>query len=207
MGPSEWLGVTIDPTNVHVLFLQQELFFESCRWAQLAEKKPMGLAQRCLSNFGAEMTTSEPEWTGFFKQVCAPILEAFFGLFVQRLGPRATALEKLALQLSEPQRDVKLYMRRPCTGWAPVSSATTQAPSSSHTPCAAPLRGSPGPAIGQMFWPSLHSSASCVSAAPRSANKPCNALLRSWSGSSSSAWAPLLRKFRVENPRYDAVAA
>ena len=55
------------------------------------------------------------------KEVCIPILEAFLSLFVQHLGPRATAMEELALQLSEPQRAVlldleelgKLYARKP----------------------------------------------------------------------------------------------
>ena len=48
---AEPCGVTLDPTNFHILFLQQELYFETW-WAQLAARKPMGLAQRCLFCFG-----------------------------------------------------------------------------------------------------------------------------------------------------------
>ena len=110
---AEPAGVTVDPTNVHVLFLQQELYFESW-WALLADKKPMGLAQRCLFNFGVEMTTSQPKWTGFFKEVSLPLLEDYFAVFVQRLGPQLSAKRKeILLDVEELG---KLYARKPSVG-------------------------------------------------------------------------------------------
>ena len=43
----------VDPTNVHVLLLQQEVMFANW-WAQMIPKKPVGLAQRFLFAFGGD---------------------------------------------------------------------------------------------------------------------------------------------------------
>lgn len=44
----------IDPTNIHILFLIQNLFFQTW-FAQIAEKHPVGIPQRCLFSFGGKV--------------------------------------------------------------------------------------------------------------------------------------------------------
>ena len=46
-------GLHMDPTNVHVLFLQQDDIFTTW-WARLAVNKRVGLPQRCLFSFGGD---------------------------------------------------------------------------------------------------------------------------------------------------------
>ena len=43
----------LDPTNVHILLIQQEVIFANW-WAQMTPKKPVGLAQRFLFAFGGD---------------------------------------------------------------------------------------------------------------------------------------------------------
>ena len=43
----------VDPTNVHVPLLQQEVIFANW-WAQIVPKKPVGLAQRFLFALGGD---------------------------------------------------------------------------------------------------------------------------------------------------------
>ena len=94
----------LKPTNVHVLWLMQELYFAKY-WAQLAVNKPIGLVQRFLFSFSAKLMQKNVQWNGFFEKVVGPIVADLFRLVLKTFGPKAPgALD--CLQLSSSQTKV-----------------------------------------------------------------------------------------------------
>ena len=79
----EPVGMTMKDTNVHVLFLQQELFSLTCN-------KPLGLVQRFLFSFGARLNLGKQAWNRLLDAVTIPIIENLFASLVRRYGPHTT---------------------------------------------------------------------------------------------------------------------
>ena len=101
----EPMGMTLKETNVHVTFLQQELFFTNW-WALLAANKPTGLVQRFLFSFGARLNMGKQAWNGFLRDVTQPLLENFFAAVVRRFGPHMTTLLQPVFSTTAEQRAV-----------------------------------------------------------------------------------------------------
>ena len=101
----EPMGMTLKETNVHVTFLQQELFFTNW-WALLAANKPTGLVQRFLFSFGARLNMGKQSWNGFLRDVTQPLLENFFAAVVRRFGPHMTTLTQPVFCTTAEQRAV-----------------------------------------------------------------------------------------------------
>jgi len=109
----------MDPTNVHIMLLQQELFFQ-VYWAQIARKHPVGLPQRCLFAFGGDMDPAPKKWNDFFERVTRPIIRDLFRQIVRRIGPKITGVEVPVFETTDGQNEVvseleqllKLYQRR-----------------------------------------------------------------------------------------------
>ncbi|MCP4243202.1 MAG: hypothetical protein GY772_21820, partial [bacterium] len=109
----------IDPTNVHVLFLQQEVIFANW-WAQMTPKKPVGLAQRFLFAFGGDADPAPVAYNNFLDEITLPIVRELFTLIVRRVGPRVTQATEPYVACSDAQADVvaeaenilKLHNRR-----------------------------------------------------------------------------------------------
>jgi len=57
-------GLHIEDTNVHIMFLQQDCIFTDY-WAQMASRKAVGLAQRCLFSFGGDMDPAPVDLSTF----------------------------------------------------------------------------------------------------------------------------------------------
>ena len=91
----------LDPTNVHILWLAQELYFVKY-WALLATTKPIGLVQRLLFSFGSKKTLKNVAWNSFFEDVVAPMVERLFTVVLQQVGPHSP-LKVSSMELSAEQ--------------------------------------------------------------------------------------------------------
>jgi len=113
------LTLHIDPTNVHLIYLQQEVFFQTW-WAQIAVRHPVGLPQRCLFAFGGDMDPAPKAWNGFFEEVTRPIIKRLFSCIVRRVGPKVTGTQRPMGKTREAQdaavteidEVLKLFKRR-----------------------------------------------------------------------------------------------
>ena len=97
--------MTMKDTNVHVLFLQQELFFLTW-WAAVASNKPLGLVQRFLFSFGARLNLGKQAWNRLLDAVTIPIIENLFASLVRRYGPHTTTTADPFFQTTAAQRRV-----------------------------------------------------------------------------------------------------
>jgi len=70
-------GLHIEDTNVHIMFLQQDCIFTDY-WAQMASRKAVGLAQRCLFSFGGNMDPAPVDLSTFKDLVMEPLIRNFF---------------------------------------------------------------------------------------------------------------------------------
>ena len=95
----------IDPTNVHLVYLQQEVFFQTW-WAQIAARHPVGLPQRCLFAFGGDMDPAPKAWNGFFEDITRPIVKALFSSIVRRVGPKVTGTRPPSCMTIDAQNEV-----------------------------------------------------------------------------------------------------
>ena len=92
----------LNPTNVHVMWLQQELYLAKY-WCVLGKQRPIGLVQRCLFSYGAQHHRYDASLSGFFHTVGAPIVRQLFTYVVTTLGPRSTNVNDRVLVLSAEQ--------------------------------------------------------------------------------------------------------
>jgi hypothetical protein len=93
----------LKPTNVHVLWLMQDLFFAKY-WAQLAVNKPIGLVQRVLFSFSAKTKQKNVLWNEFFDKAVAPIVKDLFRMVLKTFGPKAPGdVEHLVLSVNQTQ--------------------------------------------------------------------------------------------------------
>ena len=77
----------LDPTNVHFIFLQQEVVFATW-WAQMTPKKPVGIAQRFLMSFGGDADPAPMQFASFMEDVATPPrLKDLLRLIVSRIRP------------------------------------------------------------------------------------------------------------------------
>ena len=79
-------SLCLNPTNVHVLWLQRELYLAKY-WCVLGKVKPIGLLQRCLFSFGGRKHVYNPRLKGFVGQVFAPLVRHVLTYVLQNLGP------------------------------------------------------------------------------------------------------------------------
>lgn len=109
----------IDPTNVTVLFLQQDLYFQKY-WARIAREHSVGLPQRCLLAFGGDMDPAPKKWFNLLDEVCLPLIKQLFKDVIRSVGPKITRCETPVFHTSALQDEVvadlelrvKLYQRR-----------------------------------------------------------------------------------------------
>jgi hypothetical protein len=95
--------IRIDPTNVHILFLQQQHFFGEY-WAQAQQNHRIGFGQRFLFTFGEGRAPGPMEWDRFHQEVAFPLLADLFRVFVQSVGPAASLGADFHLEVSPDQR-------------------------------------------------------------------------------------------------------
>ena len=81
-------SLCLKPTNVHVMWLLQELYFAKY-WARLAFTKPIGLAQRNLFSFGVRKKEKNIRLFNFFLHVGKPLFKKLFTSVLQLFGPKA----------------------------------------------------------------------------------------------------------------------
>ena len=81
----------LDPTNVHFMFLIQNLFFQTW-FAQIAEKHPVGIPQRCLFSFGGR-----PDELSKLQQFC---FGAVFELWWEDDPKHVEVTQRLTIALS-----------------------------------------------------------------------------------------------------------
>jgi len=79
-------GIYIDPTNVHMLLLQQEPYFNRF-WAQGLKHNDTGLAQRCLFTFGGYGNPVPTAWFGFYEDLAVPLFKDLFETVLLSVGP------------------------------------------------------------------------------------------------------------------------
>ena len=91
----------MDPTNVHVMFMQQEVLFVEF-WAQITSNCPVGLAQRFLLSFAGDMRALNH----FMEKVTLPILGRLFAAVLHSVGPRTPHMEAKAFKTTASQCDV-----------------------------------------------------------------------------------------------------
>ena len=70
----EMEGFHMDPTNVHIMFLQQDCLFIDY-WARGTAMHPVGLGQRCLLSFAGDMDPAPRRLNSFETSVTLPLLE------------------------------------------------------------------------------------------------------------------------------------
>ncbi len=92
----------IQATNMHILWLQQELYLAKY-WCLLGKQKPIGLLQRCLFAFGSQKHRYNPQLIRFFDRVFAPVVKKVFTYILQNLGPKADKAVGHSLELSPEQ--------------------------------------------------------------------------------------------------------
>ena len=97
-------GVHMDPTNVHVMFLQQDCLFIDF-WAKITVAAPVGLAQRCLLSFAGDMDPPGRELNAFEENITVPIVHNLFTCVVRRLGPRMQSMSCTSCITSSAQGD------------------------------------------------------------------------------------------------------
>ena len=98
-------GMHIDPTNVHVLLLQQDVVFASY-WAQLTSRKPVGLAQRCLFSFGGDADPAPIDLKAMLLTITKPFVKKIFCMVVRHVGPVVTQTEHPYIVTTEAQNNV-----------------------------------------------------------------------------------------------------
>ena len=101
----EPVGMTLKETNVHFIFLQQQMFFANW-WALVAANKPLGLVQRCLFSFGARLNVGKQTWNAFSQDIAMPVIERLFAALIRRFGPRMTSVEQAVFHTTGCQRAV-----------------------------------------------------------------------------------------------------
>ena len=112
------LPLHMDPTNVHVMFLQQEVIFTNW-WCQTVPKKPVGITQRFLMSFGGDADPAPMKYP-FLHDVTTPIVHDLFALVVRHVGARITqssdlyitCTERQALPVAELEHILQLHARR-----------------------------------------------------------------------------------------------
>lgn len=98
-------GLHMDPTNVHVMFMQQEVLFVEF-WAQITSNCPVGLAQRFLLSFAGDMDPAPRALNHFMEKVTLPILGRLFAAVLHSVGPRTPHMEAKAFKTTASQCDV-----------------------------------------------------------------------------------------------------
>ena len=106
----------LKPTNVHVLWLMQELYFAKY-WAQLAFHRPIGLVQRVLFSFSSKIKEKNVLWNGFLDEVVAPVLEDVFRIALKTFGPKAPG-DVQGLKLTKRQTEVSADIEETLTLFA-----------------------------------------------------------------------------------------
>ena len=81
-------NLCLKPTNIHVMWLLQELYFGKF-WAQLAVNKPIGLVQRVLFSFSSKVKEKNVQWDQFLDDVVGPLMLDIFHLVLKTCGPKA----------------------------------------------------------------------------------------------------------------------
>ena len=77
----------MNPTNVEVAFLSQNLYFMDW-WAKIAHMKPIGIPQRFMLSFAGDADPALASLANLFKDVTAPILKKLFVLQLKCIGPK-----------------------------------------------------------------------------------------------------------------------
>ncbi len=98
-------GLHMDPANVHVMFMQQEVLFVEF-WAQLTFNSPVGLVQRFLLSFAGDMDPAPRRLNGFLEKVILPILARLFAAVLHAVGPKQPKLEAQGFKTTPSQCDV-----------------------------------------------------------------------------------------------------
>ena len=86
------VGAHLNPTNVHIMLLQQNCVFAKY-WAQLTARKPIGVAQRCLFAFGGDADPALMACSHFLRDLTVPIVKDFLHQLISVAGPRVTSVE------------------------------------------------------------------------------------------------------------------
>ena len=95
----------LDPTNVTILFLQQDSYFQKY-WARIARDHPVGIPQRCLFAFGGYTDPAPQKWNDFFESVTRPIVKDLFTQVVRRVGPRVMGADTPVFATTASQQKV-----------------------------------------------------------------------------------------------------
>ena len=92
----------LNPTNMHIIWLQQELYFAKY-WCVLGKQKPLGLLQRCLFSFGGQKHVYNARLNGFVRQVFCPVVKHVLTYVLRNLGPRSPKAAQQNLRLAPEQ--------------------------------------------------------------------------------------------------------
>jgi hypothetical protein len=98
-------GIHMDPTNVHIMLLQQEVIFANW-WCQMIPKKTIGIAQRCLFSFGGDSDPAPMDLHAFMDAVTVPIIRTLFELVVRHVGPVMTQAEEPHYDCTDQQNAI-----------------------------------------------------------------------------------------------------
>ena len=109
----------MDPTNVHFIFLQQEVVFANF-WCQMTPRKPIGIPQRFLFSFGGDADPAPMLYKDFMEEVTLPVLRDVFTLIVRSVGSKMTGTDDPHIDCSkdrnlvveENEHVVKLHARK-----------------------------------------------------------------------------------------------
>ena len=105
LAPQEEIaGLHMDPTNVHILFLQQDVLFTTW-WARQAATKSVGIAQRFLFAFGGDADAAPIRHKDFMTTVTLPIVKDLLKLIVRFVGPRLQSGADPFLECT-PEQDI-----------------------------------------------------------------------------------------------------
>ena len=92
----------LNPTNMHILWLQQELYLAKY-WCVLGKQKPIGLLQRCLFSFGGQKHVYNARLSGFVRQVFSPVVKHVLACVLRTLGPKSPKAATQNLRLAPEQ--------------------------------------------------------------------------------------------------------
>ena len=93
-------GVHMKKTNMHVMFMQQEVIFMDW-WCQIAEEFSVGAPQRCMHTFAAVAERSQMAHKNFQDDITLPFLTLLYTLQLRSVGPKVVGkLDHLKISCS-----------------------------------------------------------------------------------------------------------
>ena len=114
-------SLCLKPTNVNVLWMQQQLYVGKF-WCAVAKNKPIGLVQRSLFSFGFRTHRHDSRLNSFHEHIFLPIVKKLFRFTVKELGPKTPKANKVVFNLPQNHMDMVSRVEQTLSMLGPTKS-------------------------------------------------------------------------------------